>query len=662
MTDRVQPELFNCTFRSNLGFTPISPPGAAPCVRHRMEPSALYSSAPLVIHRRRATPDAVRIARRKKRARERLRRNFKDAGTADRAGREVRRLRNGAEFQGGGHGSSVGTEAEQLYAKLAAEVLDALHVVDSQSAVNSRQPNPDREEKVLTRAERIAMRHTRAVEKQKRKVGAAGIAHVRHRPPVPDATIEQLEDMTARTRRGRSKDFMPVAVRVDPSREMDALLTQSMRQLSNNNKNGSSGSNPEHATDHIDTDIWESRLVSQLSRPLGIESLLSSKPVPSRDAPADFVSDAPHLDARLFRKQDQDAQVRVALALGKPILRSGHVADPPLQMLPEDLARLIQEDDQALVDAAAQRKHEASFEGFLESLPSADRYQAELVADPSEEELRLRLRAKQNAPVPMFAYNNIALSAAHVMQRFARRRRGRKKFAATKIQAQLRAFLCYRDAVRERRRLNLTATCIQCIHRGNAGRRLANWIRFAPRLQQIVRMYLSKLRVEMLRRRRGALLAYFGQCYSEVAKRLFRLNRAAKVIQRSWRATMQYRSQRHNAAVKIQRLARNWLVLVREVRRIAATKLQSSIGRGAQARHRAWRVRCAVLAEESRRAQREGALEKKQGETARRKMRRWLRGPCPNVPGLQTLGWWSETGNIGECEEGLKIPMQKWPP
>ena len=601
-------------------------------------PSSIYGAEPLVTLRARPTSDEVILARKKRHARKKIKRQFLNAGKISEARIEIERLKVATSDDQSKAYKGKGKNPESLYQTVAAEIFDAINLVD-ESSESSQNLMPDDTKNVLplTRAERIARRRTQAIERQKQKLGASGVTQVRHRPPIPEITINHLEDITLRTRKARPKDFMPVAVHVKSSKEMNAALSYNMRQLSE--ESGVNFHRKELDSDHIFTDIWESRLVSQLARPLGIESLLSSKPVTTHEKPTDFVSDAPHLDAPLFQKQDQESHVKCASALGKPMLQSGKSEEPPLKISPKDLARLIAEDDEALANEAAQRKHQESFEGFLETLPNNSMRKG-ASSNTRNETTKDSLQKNSHIPKLMFAYNDDAHSSARVVQRLARRRRLKKQLAATKIQAQFRAFLCYRDAVRERRRLNLTATCIQCIHRGNAGRRLANWARFAPRLQQVIRMYLAKLQVEMMRRRRSATHQYLDQVYLETARRIFRLNHACKIIQQAWRAYSDFHRKRFEAAITIQNIVRAWLVVVRNLRHFAATKIQSRIARGVQARYLTWHIRCAVLAEEARRKKRENEIILARETLARKRILRWIRGPCPKFPGLQTIGWW----------------------
>lgn len=94
--------------------------------------------------------------------------------------------------------------------------------------------------------------------------------------------------------------------------------------------------------------------------------------------------------------------------------------------------------------------------------------------------LELALKRKETPPLPppMFAYNQTTHVASNTIQRCAKQRRTYKKVMVIKIQSILRAFLVYRIIVRERRRCNLAASCIQCIHRGYQGRRKAKWAKW----------------------------------------------------------------------------------------------------------------------------------------------------------------------------------------
>ncbi len=603
---------------------------------------ALYSAEPLhaVPHRGKPTSSAERVRRARARARRRLRKGFLAAGRGARAGAEVEALRGRVAS---GAAADRATETRRLFGDLASEVIEAVDVGGGggPGATSYAPPTPPQ----LTREERIKMHAVRAAAERKRKAGGMETAFIAHAPDgMSSEMVTKLVQMNETLRRTRPKDFMPVNVKVAASREMNMAVADSVRALSEKlvgpplpppqqhhhhqqqqqqrrrkrrhkqgrrRKHKRRGETPpgapplqapenphrsgpvvpveEGPADHIQTDFWDNRLVSTLARPLGVEALLRSRPIPPHPSVHDvapvltYVSDAPQLDATAFRVVDQQSKVDGAQALGVPLLNGYDRApddltdiDPPLHgdAYYNDL------DDEGRAIHNTLRMQTPSAPSALMAVGGAAAVAVVNASQANSGSLRgstgtSATQTRSRDPPFMFAYTQEAHGAAATMQRFARWRRARKEWAAVKIECTFRMYVIFRIVLRARRRLHAAATCIQCIHRGNVGRR---YFRFAPYVVPVqtfvCRPWLARRRLHELRTRRAALHEYMGHVHLEVAKRLFVLVRSAKVIQRAWRALQGWRHQRQVAATKIQRFVRAWLAWLRERRRKAATLFQ----------------------------------------------------------------------------------------
>jgi len=480
----------------------------------------------------------------------------------------------------------------------------------------------------VSREERIKMHAVRKKETRKRKAGGVPPAIVNYVPPVPTATLDKLKQLNQAEKK-LPRRYRRVQPTVNLSKEMDQALSRQIHGLTSSSSSSSSSSLPSsistsksnrkynrskipvdiptsssapivHGAAHdnphnnlhndpIQYDFWENRLTSTLARPLGIEALIRSRPLPTsktETAAPSFVSDQPDLDAAQFRLKDQLVKVERAAAVGQPVLDSSH-------------------NPNALQIALAERD---------------------------------RRMNSESPPPPVFAYNSGSHVAANKIQTCARIRRQYKETSATKVQSMFRAFFVYREIVRERRRHNLAAACIQCIHRGNTGRRWAKWAQFILHLQQIGRCWLARRRVHELRTRRRGLQLYLGDVYIEAGKRLFVYKRAARIIQRHWRWIWMWRQNRKGAAVTIQRYARKWLSWLRLKYYLNAVILQKTIGRGALCRIAYVHKVQVAIHDELQRSAREAVQVDAACQSSRRAMVQYISGPC-GVPSLSLPLW-----------------------
>lgn len=294
------------------------------------------------------------------------------------------------------------------------------------------------------------------------------------------------------------------------------------------------------------------------------------------------ISGAPHLDAATYVEAAQQPKVERALLLGRPRMR--------------------------------------------EQQPPASRYDREETFSLQPEILR------------DFPYSESAHNLARKIQALVRSHAARKRSSAIRIQSTFRGFLVWRFIVRKNRRRAAAATCLQALVRGIAGRRYANWLRFAPWFQRILRGFLGRCRAAARRHwlqilRRG-VDSHMNHVCAEVAARLLRRVLAQIVIACAWRGRAARKlvssmrlQRRHRAAITIQTLIRGVLARKRvqdERERRAATLLQSAVravlARLFYPRHRAHR-----LDMERQRAAEERKFLKMAAIAAQRQLLRYVR-------------------------------------
>jgi hypothetical protein len=489
-----------------------------------------YNAKPLVVHRSRPVTQAEVVQRKTRVAQRRLLQGFAKAGKSGRSIEKLRKRRNTPKPHNNADPRITSAEEDDrhLYLEISKEIMEAMRVGGGDPILD-RAYEP--ESKTLSREERIQLHAINAKAKLKEKSGGVPPAIVDYKPPVSASTLHKLHQLN------RAEKKLPINnlstrihPKIVPSLEMRKACNQQIhgigvqRTIQRTAQKSSKKHSMKQKDHHLQHDFWENRLTSQLARPLGIEAFIQTS------SSSSYVSDNPTLDSVMYRKQDQTRQVQKAYAAGRPVLTA----------------------------------LKASRDGDPTPLPPP-------------------LRTSTSAP-PSFAYNTLTHSATSAIQRVARLRRLYKRISSIKIQSMFRAFLVYREIVRERRRHNLAAACIQCIHRGNAGRRWAMWARFVLKVQQIGRCWLARRIVNERRVRRNGLNLYLGHVHLEAAKLLFVYKSAVKRIQKYWKYLLKWRRDRHGAANVIQCAARLKLYGLRKKYKWCAVLLQKTIGRGALTR------------------------------------------------------------------------------
>ena len=307
----------------------------------------------------------------------------------------------------------------------------------------------------------------------------------------------------------------------------------------------------------------------------------------------------PTLDSIQYRQIDQIEKVKHAIAIGRPVLKGS--------ITPEFERVETQKDIEEMMLALPSSSSSTS-SSLIASHP--------LPPPPPP------------PPPPHFAYNRSAHASAGTIQQCSRSRRTYKELSVIKIQSMFRAFHVYINIVRERRRHNMAAACIQCIHRGSEGRRKAKWVQLILSLQQLGRAWLARKKVNEVRTRRNGLLLYLGDVYVAAGKLLFVYKIAVRRIQRCWKWLLRWRSRCQSAATQKQKYIRRWLVLLRIKRNRCAIVLQRTIGRGALGRLRHARVLIAAHEHEYQRQQQEFIYAESARKKAKGNLVSFINGPC----------------------------------
>jgi hypothetical protein len=293
---------------------------------------------------------------------------------------------------------------------------------------------------------------------------------------------------------------------------------------------------------------------------------------------SEFISDNSVLDSKMYREVDQTERVERAHAAGRPVLRK------------------------------PKEKESVSF----------------ITVATTETQL--------------FAYNTASHQATIKIQRAARIRRKCTEAMSIKIQSMFRAFLVYRVIVRERRRHNLAAACIQCIHRGYQGRRLALWAAFILKIQQIGRCWLARRYVSELRARRNGINIFIKHVQREAGKLLFVYKHAARRIQREWRWTLLWGEKRLNASITMQNISRFFLYKMRKLYLCSATVIQKYTRRYMCSKFYKKLVQNCIKYENDRYYNREVKYVMNQCEIGRKNILKYINGPC-GIPILSKPFW-----------------------